>query len=79
MHSIVNSYKKVLSVAIETDYEWEEISELKDRIANPDKYASSAPAAGAASGGAAAEEAPKEEEAKDEESEDDDMGFGLFD
>jgi large subunit ribosomal protein LP0 len=79
MHSVVNSYKKVLSVAIETDYEWEEISELKDRIANPDKYASSAPAAGAASGGAAAEEAPKEEEAKDEESEDDDMGFGLFD
>jgi large subunit ribosomal protein LP0 len=79
MHSVINSYKKVLSVAIETDYEWEEISELKDRIANPDKYASSAPAAGAASGGAAAEEAPKEEEAKDEESEDDDMGFGLFD
>jgi large subunit ribosomal protein LP0 len=79
MHSVVNSYKKVLAVAIETDYEWDEISELKDRIANPDKYASSAPAAGAASGGAAAEEAPKEEEAKDEESEDDDMGFGLFD
>ena len=80
MHSVVNSYKNVLSVAIETDYEWEEIAELKDRIANPDKYASSGPAAGASSGGAAAEAAPeaaKEEEA--EESEDDDMGFGLFD
>ncbi|KAF2751013.1 60S acidic ribosomal protein P0 [Sporormia fimetaria CBS 119925] len=79
MHSVVNSYKKVLAVAIETDYEWEEISELKDRIANPDKYASSAPAAGASSGGdaAPAAEAAKEEEA--EESEDDDMGFGLFD
>jgi len=80
MHSVVNSYKKVLSVAIETDYEWDEISELKDRIANPDKYASSAPAAGAAaaSGSApAAKEEAKEEEK--EESEDDDMGFGLFD
>ncbi|KAG9204033.1 hypothetical protein B5807_05833 [Epicoccum nigrum] len=80
MHSVVNSYKKVLSVAIETAYEWEEIAELKDRIANPDKYASSAPAAGAASSGGAAEAAPeaaKEEEK--EESEDDDMGFGLFD
>ncbi|KNG46513.1 60s acidic ribosomal protein p0 [Stemphylium lycopersici] len=79
MHSVVNSYKKVLAVAIETDYEWEEISELKDRIANPDKYASSAPAAGAAAGGSApaAKEEAKEEEK--EESEDEDMGFGLFD
>lgn len=80
MHSVVNSYKNVLSVAIETDYEWDEISELKDRIANPDKYASSAPAAGGATGGGdapAAKEEAKEEE-KDE-SEDDDMGFGLFD
>jgi len=79
MHSVVNSYKKVLSVAIETDYEWEEIAELKDRIANPDKYASTGPAAAATSGGdapAAKEEAKEEEK---EESEDDDMGFGLFD
>jgi large subunit ribosomal protein LP0 len=80
MHSVVNSYKKVLAVAISTDYEWEEIAELKDRIANPDKYASAAPAAGASSGGAAAD-APKEEakEEEKEESEDEDMGFGLFD
>ncbi|KAL6712081.1 ribosomal protein P0 (A0) (L10E) [Coniothyrium glycines] len=80
IHSVVNSYKKVLSVAIETDYEWDEISELKDRIANPDKYASSAPAAGAAptSGGDAPAAAAEKEEEK-EESEDDDMGFGLFD
>lgn len=78
MHSVVNSYKKVLAVAIETDFDWEEIKELKDRIANPDKYASSAPAAAASSGDApAAKEEEKEEEK--EESEDEDMGFGLFD
>ncbi|KAK7191542.1 hypothetical protein DPSP01_004844 [Paraphaeosphaeria sporulosa] len=80
MHSVVNSYKKVLSVAIETEYEWEEIKELKDRIANPEAYASAAPAAGAASGGDAA--APAAEEKKEEEEEEDsdaDMGFGLFD
>jgi len=66
MHSVVNSYKKVLSVAIETDYEWEEIAELKDRIANPDKYASAGPAAAAPSGG----DAPAaKEEAKEEEKE----------
>lgn len=80
MHSIVNSYKKVLAVAIETDYEWEEIAELKDRIANPDKYASSAPAAGgAASGGDAPAAKAEEKEEEKEESEDEDMGFGLFD
>jgi large subunit ribosomal protein LP0 len=79
IHSVVNSYKKILSVAIETDYEWEEIADLKDRIANPDKYASSGPAATGPSG----TEAPAKEEEKEasekEESEDDDMGFGLFD
>ncbi|KAF2270585.1 60S acidic ribosomal protein P0 [Lojkania enalia] len=79
MHSVVNSYKKVLSVAIETDYEWEEIAELKDRIANPDKYASAAPAAAATGGGDAAPAKEAEKEAEPEESEDEDMGFGLFD
>ncbi|KAK7527849.1 60S ribosomal protein uL10 [Phyllosticta citriasiana] len=77
MHSVVNSYKKLLAIAIETDYSWEAIEELKDRIANPDKYASAAPAAAAPAGGG---EAPKEEAKKEEsEEEDEDMGFGLFD
>ena len=66
MHSVVNSYKNVLSVAIETDYEWEAIHELKDRIANPEAYASAAPAAAAASTDAAA---PAAEEKKEEEEE----------
>jgi len=80
MHSLVNSYKKVISVAIETDYEWEEIAELKDRIANPDKYASAGPASGAAASGGDAPAAKAEEKVEEaEESEDDDMGFGLFD
>ncbi|KAF2859795.1 ribosomal protein P0 [Piedraia hortae CBS 480.64] len=79
MHSVVNAYKNAISVALELpEYEWEGISELKDRVQNPDKYASAAPVA--AAGGAQAE-APKEEakqEDEDEESEGD-MGFGLFD
>lgn len=78
MHSVVNSYKNLISVAICTDYSWEAIDELKDRIANPDAYASAAPAAAAATESAApAEEAkPAEEEA--EESGDEGFG-GLFD
>ncbi|EME44173.1 hypothetical protein DOTSEDRAFT_71859 [Dothistroma septosporum NZE10] len=80
MHSLVNSYKNLISVALETEIEWESIAELKDRVRNPEKYASAAPAASSApaAGGdapAAAEEKPAEEE----EEEDDDMGFGLFD
>jgi large subunit ribosomal protein LP0 len=76
MHSLINAYKKVLAVAISTEYSWEGIEELKDRIANPDAYASAAPAAAATGGDAA----PKEEApAEAEEESDDDMGFGLFD
>lgn len=75
IHSLVNSYKKVLAVAIETEISWPEIEELKDRIANPEAYAAAAPVAaadsGAAAGGAAAEEEKEEEEESDEEG-----GFG---
>ena len=79
MHSLVNSYKKVLAVAIETDYSWEGIEELKDRIANPEAYTAAAPTetAAATEGAAPAEEAKDEEE--EEEASDEDMGFGLFD
>jgi len=77
MHSLINAYKKVLSVAISTDYSWEGIEELKDRIANPDAYASAAPVAAAATSGG---DAPaKEAAAEEEEESDDDMGLGLFD
>ena len=64
MHSFMNGYKKVLAVAVETDYSWEGIDELKDRIANPDAYAAAAPAAATEE---AAADAPKEEEKKEEE------------
>lgn len=79
MHSVVNSYKNVLAVAVATDFEWDEIKELKDRIANPDAYASAGPVAtssDAAPAAAAAEE--KKEESEAEESGDEGFG-GLFD
>jgi len=79
MHSVVNSYKKLISVAIETEYEWDEIKELKDRIANPDAYASAAPTSGGGGGDAPAAAAEEAKPDEPEESEDDDMGFGLFD
>jgi len=78
IHSIVNAYKKGLAVAVETEYGWPEIDELKDRIANPDAYATAAPAATSAD---VVETKAAEEETKDEEEEESgDEGFGgLFD
>jgi large subunit ribosomal protein LP0 len=77
IHSVVNSYKKVLAIAIETEISWPEIEELKDRIANPDAYAAAAPAA-AAAGPAETKAEEKKEESEKEESDDEGFG-GLFD
>lgn len=71
IHSFYNGYKNVLAVAVETDYSWEAIEELKDRIANPEAYAAAAPAAATAADAPAAKE---EEKSEDEES--DEGGFG---
>jgi large subunit ribosomal protein LP0 len=77
MHSVVNSYKNVLAVAVSTEYSWTEIEELKERIANPEKFASAAVATTSdAPAAAAAEE--KKEESEAEESGDEGFG-GLFD
>jgi len=79
IHSTINAYKNIVSVALETEYSFEAIEELKDRIANPDKYAGSGPAATGSSGDApAAKEEEKKDESEAEES--DEGGFGgLFD
>jgi large subunit ribosomal protein LP0 len=77
IHSLINGYKQVLAVAVETDYSWEGIEELKDRIANPDSYASAAPTATAA----ATEDTPaaaKEEEKEEEKEESEDEGITFF-
>jgi large subunit ribosomal protein LP0 len=77
IHSLVNTYKKVLAVAIETDFSWPEIEELKDRIANPDAYAAAAPAATETAATTETKAAEKEESEKEDS---DEEGFGgLFD
>ena len=72
VHSLINTYKNVLAVAIGTEYSWPEIEELKDRIANPEAYAAAAPAA------APAEEKPAEEKKEEEEEEESDEGGKLI-
>lgn len=71
LHTLINGYKNALAVAIETDYSWEGIDELKDRIANPDAYASAGPpAASDEAEKPVEEEKPAEEEEAEESGED---------
>jgi len=75
-HSLVNAYKNVLAIALETDYSFEGAEKVKEYLANPEAFAvAAAPVAEAA----AADAAPAAEKEEEEEGSDDDMGFGLFD
>jgi len=77
-HSLVNSYKNLIAIALATEYTFEGAEKAKEYLANPDAFAvAAAPAAETA----AAADIPKEEAkpAEEEAESDDDMGFGLFD
>uniref|UniRef100_A0A669CHA7 Large ribosomal subunit protein uL10 n=2 Tax=Oreochromis TaxID=8139 RepID=A0A669CHA7_ORENI len=77
-HSVINGYKRVLAVAVETDYSFPLADKVKAFLADPSAFAVAAPAAAAET--AAAPAAAAKEEAKEESEESDgDMGFGLFD
>jgi len=76
-HSIINGFKKIAAVCLETDIDIPQIAAIKEFLADPSKFAvAAAPAADAAAPAETKEEAKKEES---EEESDDDMGFGLFD
>jgi large subunit ribosomal protein LP0 len=73
-HSLINGYKNVLAIAVETDYSFPLADKVKAYLADPSAFASAAPAAAAGSAPAAAAAAPEPEEEEEE-----DMGFSLFD
>jgi large subunit ribosomal protein LP0 len=80
-HSVVNGYKNVLAIAVETDYSFELAEKVKAYLADPSAFAVAAAPAESSGGGAPAEDkaAAKKEEPEEEEEEDEDMGFSLFD
>jgi len=77
-HSLVNSYKNLLGIALATEYTFEGAEKAKEYLANPEAFAAATTAPAAET---AAAEAPKEEAkpAEEEAESDEDMGFGLFD
>uniref|UniRef100_A0A8C3MU16 60S acidic ribosomal protein P0 n=1 Tax=Geospiza parvula TaxID=87175 RepID=A0A8C3MU16_GEOPR len=80
-HSIINGYKRVLAVAVETDYTFPLAEKVKAFLADPSAFVAAMPVvAETAAPAAAAAAAPAKEAAKEESEEsDEDMGFGLFD
>jgi len=76
-HSLVNSYKNLLAIALTTEYSFEGAEKAKEYLANPEAFAAAAAPAAAEAAPAAAEKVVEKEEEKEES--DDDMGFGLFD
>uniref|UniRef100_A0A8C9LWT5 60S acidic ribosomal protein P0 n=1 Tax=Piliocolobus tephrosceles TaxID=591936 RepID=A0A8C9LWT5_9PRIM len=80
--SIINGYKQVLALSVETDYTFPLAEKVKAFLADPSTFVAAAPvvAATMAAPAAAAAAVPAKVEAKEESEEsDEDMGFGLFD
>jgi len=74
-HSVVNGYKRVLSIGLGTEYSFPKVEEVKKALANPTAAAS---AAAPAAKKEAVKEAPKKKE-PEPEPEEEEMGLSLFD
>jgi len=77
-HSIINGFKNVAAVALETEITFSQVEKLKAYMEDPSAFAVAAPVETAAASESAAPAAEEKKEESEEES-DDDMGFGLFD
>jgi len=79
-HALSNAYKRVLSVAVETEFTFPEAQKIKDYIANPGAFASAAAPTPAAAPAAGAKPAAVAKAPEPEPEDDDDMfgGGGLF-
>jgi len=79
-HSLVNAYKNLIAISLETDYVFDGAAKIKEILENPEAFAAAAAAAApAASSDAPAAAAAEEKVEEAAEESDEDMGFGLFD
>ncbi|KAK3527500.1 hypothetical protein QTP86_023717 [Hemibagrus guttatus] len=76
-HSVINGYKRVLAVAVETDYSFPLADKVKAFLADPSAFAVAAAPSAAAAAPAAAPAAAAEPAKEESEQSDEDMGFGL--
>ncbi|EFC42250.1 predicted protein [Naegleria gruberi] len=72
-HSVANTFKNLLAIAAGTEFSFPQAEKVKEYLADPSKFASSAPVATANTTAAVVEDKKEEEEEEEE------MGFGgLF-
>jgi len=77
-HVILNAYKNLLAIALETDYVFPQAELIKKIAENPEAFISATPASGGSSAPAGGATAQPEEPEKVEEEEDEGLGFDLF-
>jgi large subunit ribosomal protein LP0 len=76
-HSVINGYKRVLSIGLGTEYTFPKLEEVKKILANPGASTTSKPVETKPDNSKA--KAPAKKEPEPEPEEDADMGLGLFD
>lgn len=75
-HSIINSYKTLIGIALETSYSFPAVEKIKHILENPDAFAA-APAAGSGASTSKVEKVEEKEEEKKKEEEEEDFGGGI--
>jgi len=76
-HMMANAFRNLVCLALETDIDFKEAADIKDRIANPDKYGGGGGGGGAAAPAAAGKPAAAKAAPPPEE-EEEAMDFDLF-
>lgn len=75
-HSVMDAYKNVLAIGLKLKgYSWENLTKVKEILADPSKFMSAGPAAG---GDGAKQDAPAAQEEEEEEEESSAAAGGLF-
>jgi len=77
-HVVLNGYKNLLSIAIGTDYVFEQAKSVKEMVENPGAFASAGPAKGGDSHAAPASTTEVEAAPEEPEEEDEGIEFDLF-
>jgi len=77
-HVVLNGYKNLLSIAIGTDYVFDQAKTIKDILENPEAFAAAAPAGKGAATTTAATTTEVEAPPEEPEEEDEGIEFDLF-
>jgi len=84
-HSILNSFKNLIAIALETKYEFDQAKKIKDMVENPDAYKSTQPTTTVVEqpkekvDTKVEDENPPEDDKKKDDDSGGDMGFSFFD